>query len=114
MVERPRKDVTDGKSWKCPQCKTRNSIREGSFFSKLRMSLQKWLLIIYHWARDYPVTDAAQEVELTKTSAIDVFQWLENYAQRSSSKTKSFLGVLGQLCKSMNPFSGTNQRCVIL
>ena len=26
------------------------------------------------WARDYPVTDAAQEVEIT--SAIDVFQWL--------------------------------------
>ena len=72
MVERPRNDVTDGKSWKCPQCKTRNSIREGSFFSKSRMSLQKWLLIIYLWARDYPVTDAAQEVEITKTSAIDV------------------------------------------
>ena len=46
------------------------------FFSKSRMSLQKWLLIIYLWARDYPVTDAAQEVEITKTFAIDVFQWL--------------------------------------
>ena len=42
MVERPRNDVSDGKSWKCPQCKTRNSIRE-VFFPKSRMSLQKWL-----------------------------------------------------------------------
>ena len=32
MVERPRNDVSDGKSWKCPQCKSRNSIWEGSFF----------------------------------------------------------------------------------
>ena len=73
MVERSRNDVTDGKSWKCPQCKTRNSIPE-VFFSKSRMSLQKWLLIFYFWARHYPVTDAAQEVEITKTFAIDVFQ----------------------------------------
>ena len=45
MVERLRNDVTDRKNWKCPQYKTRNSIWEG-IFSKSRMSLQKWLLII--------------------------------------------------------------------
>ena len=31
MEERPRRDVSDG--W-CRNCKTRKSIREGSFFSK--------------------------------------------------------------------------------
>ena len=95
MVERPRSDVSDGKSWKCPQCKTRNSIREGSFFSKSRMSLQKWLLIIYLWAREYPVTDAAQEVEITKTSAIDVFQWLREVCTTKLLQNQIVLGGPG-------------------
>lgn len=37
MRELVRKDVTDGYSWWCPQCKGRKSIREGSFFSKSKV-----------------------------------------------------------------------------
>ena len=39
MEERPRKDVLDGCSWWCRQCKTRKSIQAGSFFEKSRLTL---------------------------------------------------------------------------
>ena len=59
------------------------------------MSLQKWLLIIYLWAREYPVTDAAQEVEITKTSAIDVFQWLGEVCTTKLLQNQIVLGGPG-------------------
>ena len=39
MQERVRSDVSDGVSWYCPQCYTRKSIRDGSFFSKSKITL---------------------------------------------------------------------------
>ena len=52
MQERVQSDVSDGVSWYCPQCYTRKSIRDGSFFSK---SLQKWMLLLHFWVRQCPV-----------------------------------------------------------
>ena len=71
MQERP---VSDSKSWRCPQCKGRKSIHDGSFFSKSRLSLQKWLLL-YFWVPEYPVTDAMEEAEVNKGTEIDIYQW---------------------------------------
>lgn len=48
----------------------------GSFFSKSKLDLQKWLILIYWWAREYPVGDAAQECGCHKDTAVDVYQWL--------------------------------------
>ena len=41
-----------------------------------RLTLQKWLLIMYFWAREYPVTDVAEEAEVDQHTAIDIYQWL--------------------------------------
>ena len=76
MIERERTDVSDGVSWYCPQCYTRKSIRQNSFFSKSRLPLQKWVLLIYFWVRQYPVTDAHEEAEVGEHTAIDIYQWL--------------------------------------
>ena len=76
MRERPRKDVSDGVSWACPQCKTRKSVREGSFFKDSRLSLKKWLIIMHWWARQYPVTEAAEEAQVNSGTAVDAYQWL--------------------------------------
>ena len=73
MEERCRNDVIDGVSWWCPQCKGRPSIREGSFFTKSCLTLQKWMILLHYWVRQYPVTDAAEEAEVTKHTAIDVY-----------------------------------------
>ena len=73
-----RRDETvcsDCYSWRCPTCYTFRSVRHKSFFSKSRLSLQKWLLLMHLWSRDCPVTDAAQEVEITEKSAIQIYQY---------------------------------------
>ena len=93
MVERERTDVSDGVSWYCPRCYTRKTIREGSFFAKSRLSLQKWLLLMYMWVRQYPVTDACEEVEVDQRTGIDVYQWLrEVCSQRLISDPPIVLG----------------------
>ena len=76
MQKKCRRDVSDGESWWCPRCKTQKSIRDGSFFSKSRITLQNWLLIMYWWARQFPVTDTAEDAQVEEKTAIDVYQWL--------------------------------------
>ena len=43
-----------------------------SFFEKSKMTLQEWLMLIYWWAREHRVKDAAQEVEVDKNTRCDV------------------------------------------
>ena len=92
MEERERSDVSDGVSWYCPQWHTLKTIRDGNFFSKSRMTLQKWLLMMYLWARQYPVTDAMEEADVDRRTAIDIYQWLREVC---STKLLSSLIVLG-------------------
>ena len=70
MVKRRRSDVSDGVSWWCPHCKGRKSIRDGSFFAKSRLTLQKWLILMYFWVREYPVGDAAEEAQVQQKTAL--------------------------------------------
>ena len=95
MEERCRNDVSDGISWWCPQCKGRRSIREGSFFTKSRLTLQKWMILLHYWVRQYPVTDAAEEAEVTKHTAIDVYQWLREVCSAKLVQQPIQLGGAG-------------------
>ena len=92
MEERERSDISDGVSWYCPQCYTRKTIRNGSFFSISRLTLQKWLLLMYLLARQYPVTDAMEEADVDRRTAIDIYQWLREVC---STKLLSSPIVLG-------------------
>ena len=56
------------------QVSTQN--QEQNFFSKSKLPLQKWLLMLYLWAREYPVSDAAEEAEISSRVAIDIYQCL--------------------------------------
>ena len=76
MVLESRNDVSDKYHWRCPTCQKRISLRDGTFFSKSRLSLQKWVILIHWWAMQYPVTDAAEEAEVTESTASQVYQWL--------------------------------------
>lgn len=60
MRERPQRDVSNGCSWWCPTYKARKSVQEGSFFAKSKIRLQKWLLLMYLWTREYPVINIYQ------------------------------------------------------
>ena len=52
------------------------SLRTASLFSKSKLPLQKWLILIYWWIRQYPVGDAAEETKVSREMAINVYQWL--------------------------------------
>ena len=55
MLERQRAQAaSDGISWYCRICKTAKSIRNGSFFSKSKLSLQKWMIALLWWTREHP------------------------------------------------------------
>ena len=69
-----RSDVSDGVRFWCPDCHKCATIREGSFFSKSRLPLQRWVILMYWWARNYHVTDAAHEAEVTESTACSVYQ----------------------------------------
>ena len=95
MQERPRKDVSDQYSWWCPQCKGRKTIRTGSFFEKSKLSLKKWLLIIHFWSRQLPVTDAELQLEISRSTAIDIYQWLREVCSTKLLTTPIVLGGPG-------------------
>ena len=57
-----------------PTCKQSVSLRSGTFFEKSSLSLRQWLVLFYWWVRQYPVTDAAEEAEVEKKSAVQAYQ----------------------------------------
>ncbi len=69
---------SDGYTWRCPDCYTFKSVRHGSFFSKSRLPLQKWLLLMQKWSRELPVIEAADDVEVTEKSAIQLYQYFRD------------------------------------
>ena len=95
MRQGMRKDVTDGLVWRCPQCKTTKSIREGSFFTKSRLTLQKWLLLIHFWVKQYPVTDVAVDVEIDKNVGCAVYKWLREVCSTKLLQSPIILGGPG-------------------
>ena len=77
MNERKRAQAgSDGICWYCPSCKTTKSIRTASFFSKSKLTLQKWMIAMLWWSREYPVTDMAMEADIKVDTACDIYQWL--------------------------------------
>ena len=59
------------------------------------MTLQRWLLMMYLWAREYPVTDAAEEAEISARVATDVYQWLREVCTTKLLQAPIILGGSG-------------------
>ena len=94
MEEREHSDVSDGVRWYHPhhQRYTHRTIRDSSFFSKSHLTLQKWLLMMYLWAQQYPISDAMEEADVDQRTATDIYQWLREVC---ATKLLSSLIVLG-------------------
>ena len=69
----------------------RKSIRDGIFFSKSHITLQKWMILMYWWSRQYAVTEAARVAEVDEGSTIDVYHWLQG--RRKQIKGGEAMGV---------------------
>ena len=59
-------------------CRKSVGLRDGTFFDKLKLSLQQWVVLMYWWICQYPVSDAAQEDEVQEKTAIQVYQYLRD------------------------------------
>ena len=110
-----RRDALDEYSWWCRQCKGCKSIRTGSFFSKskvnsyisspitpraacnhnVKISLRKWMLLMFYWTREYPVTSAQWEAEVSLKTAIDAYQWFREVCTTDLLQTPIILGGPG-------------------
>ena len=95
IQERSQKDVSDQYSWWCPQCKGRKTIRTGSFFEKSKLSLNRLLFIIHFWSRQLPVTDAELQLEISRSTAIDIYQWFREVCSTKLLATPIVLGGPG-------------------
>ena len=79
-------------SWYWPQCYTRRYIHDGSFFSKSKITLQKWMILLNFWVHKYPVTDAMQEAEVDGHTAIHAYQWLRDICSSCLMRGQIVLG----------------------
>ena len=112
MRERSRAQAgSDGVSWWCPTCKTTKSIRDGSFFSKSKLTLQKWMIAMLWWSREYPVTLMAEEAEIPENTACCIYQWLREVCSTALLPMPMGFGWSRELlCKLMSHNSSTNQK----
>ena len=53
------------------------------------------LLILYLWAREYPVSDAVEEAEISSRVAVDIYQWLCEVCTAKLLQTQIILGGPG-------------------
>ena len=94
-----RRDIVDGHRWRCPiaTCRKSVGIRDKTFLEQTRICLQKWLILIYWWVREYSVTDAMEEAEVSKHVAIDVYQWLREICLTRLTSQNIQLGGPGSI-----------------
>ena len=77
MTLQSRSDITDKFRWTCPDSTRKKtlSMRSENFFDQSCHQLQQWIVLMYWWARQYPVSDAAEGAEVDKKTAIQIYQY---------------------------------------
>ena len=84
--------------WRCPARPAEKlSIREGSFFSKSRLTLQQWLILIHWWMREYPSGQAAEEARVAAETVGQIYQWLREVCTTKLLATTIQLGGPGTI-----------------
>ncbi len=77
-------DDDDGYNFRCPNCLKCISLRDGTFFAKSHISLQKWMLIVYFWSQRYTsIEDTAIEAGISEQLAIATYQLLRDIYWRN-------------------------------
>ena len=63
--------------------------------SQSRLPLKKWLLLVHFWLRQFPVTTAVLDADISKSTAIDVYQWFREVCSTTLLNTPIVLGGNG-------------------
>lgn len=90
-----KKACSDEKAWYCRICKNTQTFRRGSFFSKSKLTLQQWLIVIFWRVHEYPVTKAATAADVAEDTACDIFQWLREVCSTKLLQMSITLGGPG-------------------
>jgi transposase-like protein len=79
---------SDGKTWKCAQCRDRFSIRVGTIFEDSKIPLRKWLTAIWFITshkKGIASTTLAKDLKVTQKTA-----WFMLHRLRHAARTRSF------------------------
>ena len=74
-----------------------NPLGKGAFFRKSHLTLKQWLLMLHLWAKNDPVTSVADDIEVSRPSAIDAFQWLREVCSAKLIQNPILLGGPGKI-----------------
>lgn len=75
MFINKRSNRTDRIEWSCSLCKSRKSIRCGSFFERSSLPLDKLLTLLYMWIEDYRNKNAIKETGIGKNAVVNWFNF---------------------------------------
>lgn len=81
MTEKPT-DKADGTEWRCSKraCRTKKSIRAGSFFAGSHMPLQNQVLFLHLWAQKYPEWLIAKDFNFSLPTIVDWARFCRDFA----------------------------------
>lgn len=97
MQMKTRASVIDQWTWRCPDtlCHTMSTIRAGSFFEKSKISLDKWLLLLHHWATNAKVATTSSAVGVSKVTIMQVNKFFREICSTKLLQTPIVLGRPG-------------------
>lgn len=85
----------DGVVWRCPGCQRKVSIRHSSFFARMKLPLEKILLILFYWAQDEAVAKTAEYVGTSTHTISIVFGQLQEACVVWCEKNQDLIGGPG-------------------
>jgi hypothetical protein len=79
------------------------SVRTGSFFAKSNLSLQKYLLVLLHWAYDDQMSEVAERVKLSLKTSVQCLQYIRDVCSwrlmQSPIRLGGTLGLIPRVCE---------------
>ena len=69
--------------------------KHNALYCTIKVALQKWMVLMFLWAREYPVTDAADDAEVTRRVVIDMYGWFHDVCTNQLLASPIILGGPG-------------------
>ena len=88
-LERSKHFAKDKFCWRCPRhnCRTRRSVREGSFFANSNLSLRKQLLIAINFATESSASSTAQRLRIDRKSVQKIYGRIRRLYEADLART---------------------------
>ena len=79
--------------WRCPLCRRKKSLRDGSFFSRSHLSLRQLIIFIHLWCDDQPQTYIKQQTGIgTDDKVVDWCNFLRDICSQHMAQNRPALG----------------------